>query len=660
MRKSGSRSGLETAALTAAIMAGALAVRALADPWLGSSLPFVTLWIGVAAVAFTGGWQPAVPAALLGFPLARFFFAEPRGTFLQASDARALGVYVAGCAALVAILDRLRRAALHAEQLPAVAIADNAAREDGGSGDDPHWGGPGSGREVLALAMRGGRMGIWSRNLATNVVWWSPELEELFGLPPGGFPGTLAGYLELVHEDDRPALRRAVDQALATHGDYLVEFRFRHASGEWRWMEGRGRALAGPDGKPSMLYGLGIDITERKRSETALREADRQKDVFLATLAHELRNPLAPIRNAIDILGTPEAGGDAKDRARAALGRQVRHLARLVDDLLDTSRLSANKLHLRREPVALTAVVAAALETSGPLIDEAGHALDVRLPEESLVLDADQVRLAQVLSNLLNNAARYTQPGGHIVVAAERQGSDVLVSVTDNGIGIAPAMLPRLFEAFAQGELSEASRAGLGIGLSLARSLVTLHGGTIEVQSAGLGHGTCFTVRLPLRVGPPGTPPAAMPSDDARPAIRPRTILVADDLRDAADTLALLLRLEGHEVTAAYDGEAAFEAARTLRPDIAVLDIGMPRLNGYEVARRIREQDWGGRMALVALTGWDKEADRTRALAAGFDAQLVKPASLARLLELVETLTMGEGRPRTGGGAATASDPPAG
>ncbi|MEO5619270.1 MAG: PAS domain S-box protein, partial [Candidatus Eisenbacteria bacterium] len=496
-------------------------------------------------------------------------------------------------------------------------------------------------RDVLALAMRGGRMGAWSRDMSTNVTWWSRELEEIFGLEPGRFEGTEAGFFARVHDDDRADLGRAVEGAIQSLSDYVVEFRFRHASSEWRWMEGRGRAIYGDDGKPRMLYGLGIDITERKLAEESLRGADRRKDLFLATLSHELRNPLTPIRNAIQISKSPEVSTDDLVRAREIIDRQVSHLTRLVDDLLDVSRISANKLQVRMERVELATVIESAVETSQPNIEAAGHHLVVCLPSEPLYLNADPVRISQVLSNLLNNAARYTENGGEISLTAERDGSDVVLSVRDNGTGIASDLMPRVFEAFTQGSGTLDSQGGLGIGLSLAHALVEVHGGSIRAQSEGLGRGSQFTVRLPLIVNTvevrelsSGVAARGHP-DEAQPSYR---LLVADDLRDAADTLAMLMRIQGHEVRTAYDGEMALSAAEAWQPQVLLLDIGMPKGNGYEVAQHIRSQPWGQSMFLVALTGWANESDRQRAEEAGFDLHIVKPVSPDTLEQLLTNI----------------------
>ena len=322
----------------------------------------------------------------------------------------------------------------------------------------------------------------------------------------------------------------------------------------------------------------------------ALRDTDRRKDEFLATLAHELRNPLAPIRNALQILKMPRVDAETVERSRDMMERQVHHLVRLVDDLLDVSRVMRGKIELRRERVELATVVARAVETVQPLVDAQGHQLSVRLPSESLPLDADPVRLAQVVGNLLTNAAKYTEPNGRIWLTAERDGDMAVLRVRDTGIGIAPHMLPRIFELFVQVDhASTKAQGGLGIGLTLVKNLVEMHNGTVEARSEGLGKGSEFVVRLPLSA-------QALDQDHGReagqqahqpPSPSGYRLLVVDDNQDAANSLAMLLELQGHEVRVAYSGVAALEMTKTYTPDVVFLDIGMPGMDGYEVARRI-------------------------------------------------------------------------
>jgi signal transduction histidine kinase/CheY-like chemotaxis protein len=363
-------------------------------------------------------------------------------------------------------------------------------------------------------------------------------------------------------------------------------------------------------------------------------EADRRKDQFLATLAHELRNPLAPIRTALDILRVARAQPLAAE-ACSIMERQVTHLVRLVDDLMEVSRITRGKIELRTETVDLGSVIAAAVETSRPLIDAARHKLTVTLPREPLMMEADPVRLAQVFSNLLNNSARYTDPGGRISVAALRESDGVVVTVSDTGIGIRTEALPRVFEMFAQANAADVrAQTGLGIGLTIVRSLVELHGGSVSAESAGPGRGSRFSVRLPLGVRP-GTGTVVPLSRSAR-LRKQRRILLVDDNRDAVDILRTLLQIQGAEVRVAYDGEAALDALDHFHPDAAILDLGLPGMDGYETARRIRER-MGASCILIALTGWGQDEERRQTGAAGFQHHLVKPATIEAIQAALET-----------------------
>jgi signal transduction histidine kinase len=375
------------------------------------------------------------------------------------------------------------------------------------------------------------------------------------------------------------------------------------------------------------------DLERRVQERTdALQRADRRKDEFIASLAHELRNPLAPIRSAVEILQIGSAS-DA-DAARAVIVRQVDQMTRLIDDLLDVSRITCDKLILRLSRVELASVVATAVETSRPLIDERCHTLTIRLPSPPVVLEADSARLAQVLSNLLTNAAKYTPPGGDVQLTAEVQDTEVVIRVLDNGIGIDADMLPRVFELFMQGDHPyERSGGGLGIGLTLARRLVEMHGGRLEARSDGAERGSEFSVRLPLAVRP--TREATLEREQEGELPSRRRILVVDDNRDAAEMLAIMLGAWGQETRVAHDGREALAVAGAFQPDIVLLDIGLPDLDGYEIGRRLRTEPWGQRALLVAVTGWGQESDLERSRHAGFDRHLVKPVVPRVLRELI-------------------------
>jgi signal transduction histidine kinase/CheY-like chemotaxis protein len=365
------------------------------------------------------------------------------------------------------------------------------------------------------------------------------------------------------------------------------------------------------------------------------RDADRRKDEFLATLAHELRNPLAPIRQAALISKAPGATDAQKRWSHDVIDRQVQHMSLLLDDLLDISRVTRGTLALRMQPTELSSVIDNAVETARPTIESKRHTLSVEVPSEPIQFTADPLRVAQVLSNLLTNAAKYTDPEGQIRVMARVEGEAVVIRVADTGIGISAATLPRVFNMFSQvHSTTDRSEGGLGIGLALAQGLIELHGGTIEASSAGLGCGSEFTVTLPRR--PVKDAPKATSNNAARSQVtRRRRILIADDNRDSAETLAALLRMEGHEVTSVHDGPVALSVFGQIKPDVALLDIGMPGLTGYEVARRMRQSSAAEPLTLIAITGWGQDVDKERAFAAGFDHHLTKPVDPHRLAELL-------------------------
>lgn len=384
-----------------------------------------------------------------------------------------------------------------------------------------------------------------------------------------------------------------------------------------------------------------VDISDRKRAEDALKEADRSKNEFLATLAHELRNPLAPIRAAVKILQLKSKITPESQAALEVIERQTRQMTRLIDDLLDIARITSNKLELRRERIDVSEVFRAAVETSRPLIEQRGHKLVVKAPAEPLHIDGDLVRLAQVVSNLLNNAAKYTERGGRIWLAAARQGNQALIKVRDTGMGIAPEVLPQIFEMFSQADRgASGSPGGLGIGLTLVKRLVEMHGGTISIESEGRGKGSEFLVRVPMAIFQTKQPDV-LSITKQEPGIRsgpPIRILVVDDNQDSADSLGLLLKLLGNDVRIVHDGPAAVEVANEFEPRVVLLDIGLPTMNGYEAARQIRQLSWADRAVLIAVTGWGGADDRERSKQAGFDHHLVKPVDPDVLTQLLASL----------------------
>jgi PAS domain S-box-containing protein len=432
----------------------------------------------------------------------------------------------------------------------------------------------------------------------------------------------------------------------AAHGVEVrdAEVEIVHRDGTTNTLFGSASPLFDAQGRVRGCVGSFLDITDRKRLEAELRqraeqlvEADRRKDEFLAMLAHELRNPLAPIRNAAHVLHMTGISDARVQNATAMIQRQVRHLARLVDDLLDVSRITRGKITLHKEPVDLAAVVAQVVETSRPFLDSRQHELKVSLPAEGVSVEADVTRLAQILGNLLTNAAKFTAESGHISLTVGAEADEAVIRVQDDGMGIAAELLPRVFDLFTQGDRSLArSDGGLGIGLTLVKSLVELHGGSVEAHSEGLGEGSEFVVRLPMLPPPASQPADAVESQhSSQGPPHPCRVLVVDDNKDAAESLAMLLRVAGHEVRTAHDGLTALKMTKTFRPEVILLDIGMPGMDGYEVARRFREQPELKGSLLAALTGYGQEEDRRHSHDAGFDEHLVKPVepvALERLL----------------------------
>ena len=468
-------------------------------------------------------------------------------------------------------------------------------------------------------------MGTWDFDLRTLEMRWSRSHYTLLGLVPDeSNPTTYKMWRSQVHPADLAGVDAAIIKSRDAQSLYSVEYRIIRAdTGAVRWLRVFGRFLYDDAGVPTRNVGVFFDDTDRKAAEIALREADQRKDVFLATLAHELRNPLSPIRNAAQMLASEKLGSEQLQWARSVIQRQVKHMALLLDDLLDVARITQGKLELKKQQLALNSVVDSAVEAARPLLDRKRHRFSVALPSEPITLDADPLRLSQVLSNLLTNAAKYTDAGGDIKLSAHIESGRLCLSIKDNGIGIPAESLDGIFAMFSQVESAAArSEGGLGIGLALVNGLVELHGGTVEAKSEGIGHGSEFTVRLPIVSC--DSVAAPMPDTTATPGIG-RRILVADDNHDAADSLAMILEMGGHDVRVARDGRAALSLAQTFRPDTALLDIGMPELNGYEVAQALRQEAWGASITLIALTGWGQESDRQKAIDAGFDRHLTKP-----------------------------------
>ena len=505
-----------------------------------------------------------------------------------------------------------------------------------------------------ALRASEGRLNALFSNAAVGIAELDPDarftlvndsLCRLLGVAREALLGkTLA---DVAHEEDRGDVAAITSRLLGGSLETFVgERRFLRQDGETIWVK-LSLSLPHTDGRG--LNGVAVieDVTERKLAEDDLREADRRKDEFLATLAHELRNPLAPIRNSLHIFRMAGVQDATVGRVVDMMERQVAHMVRMVDDLLEVSRISRGKIELRRQRVELASVLRSAVDTSLPLIEAGRHKLAIDMPPEPIVLDADPVRLAQVFANLLNNSAKYTQDGGEIGVKVAAEDGHAVVCVTDNGEGIPPAMLGRVFHMFTQLNVGARAHGGLGIGLTLAQTLVHMHGGTIEAFSDGPGTGCEFKVRLRLAadLAQEEAPAQAAPGKATHPSLR--RVLVVDDNHDAADSLGVLLEFLGAEVKVVHDGHAALEAMKSFQPAVVLLDLGMPGMNGLEVARRMREDPQTQAMTLVALTGWGQREDRRRTREAGFDYHLVKPADVGTLQSILSSREIDAAHPVT-------------
>jgi PAS domain S-box-containing protein len=479
-------------------------------------------------------------------------------------------------------------------------------------------------RDFVTVVDRAGRF-LYANHHLLSV--WGKTLDEVVGKT----------RLELGYEPEHHELHmREIAQVLETRQPVRGEVAYTGTNGEYGVYDYIFAPVLGPDGEVESIVSTSRNITQRKQAEEALQEADRQKNAFIAQLAHELRNPLAPIRNASHVFRMSKSAEPDLLWAGDVIDRQIDHLTRLIDDLLDISRISRNKLELRRQRILLQDIVQGAIEISRPAIDQNGHSLTMAISPEPIYMLADMARLTQVLMNLLINAAKYTKPGGRLELSAGREGGNAIMRVKDNGIGIDPAVLPRVFEMFFQVDASmERSQGGLGIGLSLVKSVVELHGGSVEAHSDGPGSGSEFIVRIPAVVASASPAVDAKKSDSGGRTAVPRRVLVVDDNRDSAESLAIFLQLVGHEVRTAFDGIDALELANTFDPDVLLLDLGMPKLNGYEVCRHIREQNWGKRMLIIAQTGWGQEDDKRRTREGGFDQHLVKPVDPTHVAKLV-------------------------
>jgi PAS domain S-box-containing protein len=483
-----------------------------------------------------------------------------------------------------------------------------------------------------------GTIGTWSYDPETNIAVVDDRFARLFQVDAATAVGgtQLEKFTNMIHVDDGERVIAAIAHAINTGEPYDIEYRIPQKSGEIIWISALGRIFEDAETNQKRFAGVAVDITARKKIEKRLFDADRRKDEFLAMLAHELRNPLAPIRAAADLLSLAKLDEQRIKKTTDIISRQVKHMTSLVDDLLDVSRVTRGLVTLKKVEIDLKRVVTDAVEQVRPLIEARRHRFTAHIPADLTHVSGDQKRLVQVLANVLNNAAKYTPEGGSIVLAMEVTGQQIELSVADNGIGMSPETVERAFELFAQGErTSDRIQGGLGIGLALVKSLVELHNGKVSASSKGAGEGSKFTLVLPLVDKPADR--SVEHSVTAAVADKSMRVLIVDDNVDAANVLAMLLEAIGHKVLVEHDSATAIKRARTERPDICLLDIGLPDMDGNELAMQLRSQAETKNCKLIAITGYGQEKDRKNTAAAGFDHHLVKPIDvheLARLLKI--------------------------
>ncbi len=477
---------------------------------------------------------------------------------------------------------------------------------------------------------------IWVTDSEGNNLFFNQQWHEYIGHPPEPTAAGVAG--RFIHPDDAELTMQRFSEALRLGTTFSVEHRLRRVDGVYRWFLVRAEPERSPEtGEIIRWYGSSTDIGALKEAEQALRDADRRKDEFLATLAHELRNPLAPVANAIAILRAPQADDTMRFRMLSLMERQMRHLVRLVDDLLEVSRITRGKITLQLQQLDLRTIAQASVEAAANEVQQTSLDVNLRLPAQPVWVHADPARMKQVVDNLLNNALKYTPAGGAIELEVGRRGDAGILQVQDNGVGIPPSMLGAVFELFTQvNQTLGRSNGGLGIGLALVRQLVTLHGGVVTAASEGAGKGSTFTVQLPLSRAAESDAQRDPARGELRPARQRRRVLVVDDNFDAADTIAAAIELAGHDVAVAYDAQTGLAAADRLKPECILLDLGMPGMDGHQVARALRSHPEHQDCLIVALTGWGQANDRELTRQSGFDAHLVKPASVEAVMELLD------------------------
>jgi PAS domain S-box-containing protein len=611
-----------------------IAVRAATHGPLEILLASLAYIFAVLAAGLAGGWKPGLFATGLNIAAAVFFFTKPYYTF-RVSDPRdciPLLAYGASGAAISLLCEGLHVAWARIHQRQRRLELEIAERRRAELSEQEQ-------AERLRVTLASIGDAVITTDSQGSITYLNGVAESLTGWTIHEARGQLLETVfRIMNEQSRApvespvkmVLRDGVMVGLANHTVLIAR------EGIERPIDDSAAPIRDKNGVVVGVVMIFRDVTERRRAEQVLQEADRRKDEFLATLAHELRNPLAPIRNALEIIRLAGDDQQAVHQARCTMERQLGQMIRLVDDLLDISRITRGTIALRKERVDLATIVRNAVETSKPLFDQVGQRLCVSLPDEPVFVDADVTRLSQVFANLLNNAAKYTEPGGRIELTVKPDGAHVAVSVKDNGIGIPASMLDGIFDMFAQVDRSlERAHGGLGIGLTIVKRLIEMHGGRVEAHSEGHGRGSEFVVRHPIAASPVTEKKSGDGDGEARPKIPRRRILIVDDNEDAASSLAMLLRILGHETEVAHEGQKALDIVATYRPEIVLLDIGMPKMSGYDVCRRIREQPTGSDVLVVAVTGFGQEADRRKSEEAEFDGHMVKPVEPQALIKLL-------------------------
>jgi PAS domain S-box-containing protein len=614
-----------------------MAIRAVTHGSLEILLASLAFMFSVLLAAMAGGWKPGFLATGVNVAGSIFFFTKPYYTF-RVSDPRDLVpllAYLASGVAISLLCEALHVAWRRIEQRQRRLEKEIAERRKAELSEQEQ-------AERLRVTLASIGDAVITTDSHGSITYLNCVAENLTGWKlPEARGQSLGTVFRIVNEQTRAAAESPVTKALreglivglANHTVLIAR------NGVERPIDDSAAPIRDKNGTIVGIVMIFRDVTERRQAEKVLKETDRRKDEFLATLAHELRNPLAPIRNALEIIRVAGEDQQVVHQARRTMERQLGQMIRLVDDLLDVSRITRGTIELRKERVDLATVVRSAVETSQPQFDQVGQKLTVTLPHEPVFVEADVTRLSQVFANLLNNAAKYTEPGGRINLTVKPEGSNVVVSVKDNGIGIPAPMLPVIFDMFAQVDRSlERAHGGLGIGLTIVKRLIEMHGGTVEAHSEGHGCGTEFVVRQPIAASPAKEEKSAQDSDKAIPTIPRRRILVVDDNKDAASSLALLLKIFGHDTRMAHDGQNALDMATAFQPEIVLLDIGMPKMSGYDVCRQMRKQPAGGDALIVAVTGWGQDEDRRQSEEAEFDAHMVKPVEPRALMKLLVEL----------------------